>query len=108
MTLTEYMQNFYGMDREAYQEKFKEDSLELTQQYIMYQAIADAEGLNPTQEEIQEEIDYRVEAYHYESEEDYRENSDVELLREQIMRDKVMAFLKENGKIETITAQESE
>lgn len=108
MTLTEYMQSFYGMSEEDYQEKFQEDSLELTQQYIMYQAIADAEGLNPTEEEIQEEIDYRVEAYHYESEEEYRKNSDIELLREQVMRDKVMAFLKEKGKIETITAQKGE
>lgn len=108
MTLTEYMQNFYGMSEEDYQEKFQEDSLELTQQYIMYQAIADAEGLNPTDEEIQEEIDYRVEAYHYESEEEYRKSSDIELLREQVMRDKVMAFLKEKGKIETITEQKGE
>ena len=108
MTLTEYMQSFYGMSEEDYQEKFQEDSLGLTQQYIMYQAIADAEGLNPTEEEIQEEIDYRVEAYHYESEEEYRKNSDIELLREQVMRDKVMAFLKEKGKIETITAEKGE
>lgn len=108
MTLAEYMQNFYGMNEEAYKNKFMEDSLELTQQYIMYQAIADAEGLNPTEEEIQAEIDYRVEAYHYESEEDYRKNSDLELLKEQIMRDKVMNFLKENGKIETIEAEEGQ
>lgn len=107
MTLADYMQSFYGMDAEAYKEKFKEDSLELTQQYIMYQAIADAEGLNPTEEEIEEEIAYRVEAYHYESEEDYRKKSDIELLKEQIMRDKVMEFLKENGKIETEAAAEA-
>ncbi len=105
MLLAEYMESYYDMDEEAYRAKFEEDALELTQQYIMYQAIADAEGLNPTEEEIQAEIDYMVEAYHYESEEEYRRNSDVELLREQIMKDKVMAFLKENGKIETISAE---
>ena len=74
----------------------------------MYQAIADAEGLNPTEEEMQAEIDYRVENYHYESEEDFRKNSDIELLREQLMRDKVMDFLKENGKIETIPAKDGQ
>lgn len=106
MTLKDYMQSYYGMDEEAYRAKFQEDSLELTKQYIMFQAIADAEGLNPTEEEVQEEIDYRVENFHYESEEDYRKNSDIELLKEQLMRDKVMGFLKENGKIETIPKEE--
>lgn len=100
MTLEDYMLDFYGMEEVAYKEQFEKDSLELTQQYIMYQAIANAEGLNPTDEEIQAEIDYMVEAYQYESEEAYRENSDIELLKEQIMRDKVMSFLKENGNIE--------
>ncbi len=108
MKLNDYMQNYYGMDEETYKAKFQEDSLELTQQYIMYQAIADAEGLNPTEEEMQAEIDYRVENYHYESEEDFRKNSDIELLREQLMRDKVMDFLKENGKIETISAKDGQ
>ena len=106
MKLNDYMKNYYGMDEETYKAKFQEDSLELTQQYIMYQAIADAEGLNPTEEEVQAEIDTRVENYHYESEEDYRENSDIELLKEQLMRDKVMDFLKENGKIEAVSAKE--
>lgn len=105
MTLADYMKNFYMMTEEVYKEKFQKDSVELAQQYIMFQAIADVEGLNPTEEEIQAEIDYRVENYHYESEEEYRKNSDLELLREQIMRDKVMSYLKENGKIETIPAE---
>ena len=106
LNLTSYMQAFYGMDEETYKKQFEEDSVDLAQQYIMYQAIADAEGLNPTEEELQAEIDYRVEAYNYESEEEYRKSQDIELLREQIMRDKVMSFLKENGKIETVPADE--
>lgn len=77
------------------------------QQYIMYQAIADLEGLNPTQEQIQEEINSRVEAYNYESEEAYRESTDLEMLKEQLMKKNVMEFLKENGNIETTAAEES-
>lgn len=106
VTLEEYMQNYYGMDEEAYQEQFDSQALTSTQAYIMYQAIADVEGLNPTDEEIQEEIDYRVEAYGYDSEEAYRESTDVEVLREYLMRRNVVAFLKENGNITTTTASE--
>ena len=106
MTLAQYMQTYYAMDEEAYQKRFDEDALESTQQYIMYQAIADIEGLNPTDEEIQEEVDYRVEAYGYESEEAFKESTDMEVLREYLMRKKVLSFLKENGNITTTTQPE--
>lgn len=105
MTLAEYMKAYFDMDEEAYRAKFEEDGLELAQQYVMCQAIADAEGLNPTEEELQAEIDHLVEMYHYESEEEYRKITDIELLREQIMKDKVVDFLKANGKIEAISAE---
>ena len=108
MTLVQYMKTYYNLDEETYKKQFAEDAAELAQQYIMYQAIADAEGLNPTEEEIQEEIAFRVENSHYESEDEYRKNSDVEMLREQLMRNKVMSFLKEKGKIETIAADEGQ
>ena len=98
-TLDEYMLYYYGLDAAGAEEKFRADALTRAQQYIMYQAIADAEGLNPTEEQIQEEITSRVEAYNYESEEAYREDTDVEMLREQLMRRNVMEFLKENGNI---------
>lgn len=100
MILMQYMQSYYGMTEDEYNERFREDALTTAQQYIMYQAIADAEGLDPTDEQLQEEIDYRVEAYGYESEEAFKESTDVEMLREQLMRNNVMEFLKENGNIE--------
>lgn len=103
MTLKDYMQQYYGLDPDGYEEKFKTEAVTAAQQYIMFQAIADAEGLNPTEEQIQEEIDSRVEVYHYESEAKFRESTDMEMLKEQVMRRNVMEFLKENGKIEMIS-----
>lgn len=107
MTLVQYMQMYYGMSAEEYETRFKEDAMTAAQQYIMYQAIADIEGLNPTEEQIQEEVSSRVEAYNYESEEEYRKSTDLEMLREQLMKKNVMEFLKENGNIETTTAEVS-
>lgn len=107
MQLSQYMELYYGMSVQDYEARFKEDALEAVQQYIMYQAIADTEGLNPTDEQIQEEINSRVEAYNYESEEAYKESTDLEMLREQLMKKNVMDFLKENGNIETITVDDS-
>lgn len=100
MTLQAFMQTYYNMDEETYKAEFQSEALTGAQEYIMYQAIADIEGLNPTDEQLQEEINSRVEAYGYESEEAYRESVDMEMLREQVMRSNVMEFLKENGIIE--------
>lgn len=99
MTLQAFMQANYGMGEADYKERFQSEALTGVQEYIMYQAIADIEGLNPTEEQLQEEINSRVEAYGYESEEAYRESVDVEMLKEQLMRNNVMEFLKENGNI---------
>lgn len=99
MTLARYMLLSQGMDEDAYKEYFQEQALTKVQQYIMYQAIADVEGLNATDEQLQEEINSRVKAYGYESAEAYREDNDVETLREWIMARNVLGFLKENGSI---------
>lgn len=103
LSLSDYMQYFYGMDEETYTERFREDALRGAQQYIMLQAIADIEGLDATDEQLQEEITRRVEVYGFESEEAYREGTDVETLKEQLMRENVMEFLKENGNITAIS-----
>ena len=99
MTLDSYMQLSAGLDRDTYMEQFQTQAVKEVQQFIMYQAIADAEGLNPTEEEFQEEISSIVEVYGFESEETFRESTDMEMLKEQLMRRNVMDFLKENGNI---------
>ena len=106
MTLESYMLNSAGMDEATYKEQFKTEAVTEAQQYIMYQAIADAEGLNPTDEQLQEEIGSIVEVYGYESEEAFRENTDMEMFKEQLMRRNVMDFLKENGTILKTTVTE--
>lgn len=106
MTLDSYMQLAEGLDEAAYKEQFQAQAVKEAQQYIMYQAIADAEGLNPTDEQFQEEVSSIVEVYGFESEEAFRESTDMEMLKEQLMRRNVMDFLKENGTILRTTVTE--
>lgn len=106
MTLSDYMLYYRGMDEETSDAWFQENAQLQAQQFIMLQAIADIEGLNVTDEQLQEEITQRVEIYGFESEEAYREGTDVETLREQLMWENVMEFLMENGNITTITITE--
>ena len=99
MTLAQYML-YQGMDEDAYRAAFEEEGTQMAQRYIMYQAIADNEGLNPTEEEVAEEISAIMTVYGYASEEELKENVDEESLKEDMMRKKVLAFLKENGNIQ--------
>lgn len=100
MTLAQYMQLYQGMDETAYRAAFEEEGVRMTKQYIMYQAIADKEGLMPTEEEISGEMSALMTIYGYASEEELQKSVDVESLREDLMRKKVVAFLKENGNIQ--------
>lgn len=104
MTLAQYMQIYQGMDAEAYRAAFDEEGVRMTKQYIMYQAIADREGLVPTEDEVSGEISALMTIYGYASEEELKKSVDVESLREDLMRKKVVAFLKENGNIHETAA----
>lgn len=103
MTLAQYMQLYEGLDETGYRALFAEEGLRMTKQYIMYQAIADREGIAPTKEEVSEEITAMMTLYGYASEEELKKSVDVEAVEEDLMRKKVVAFLKENGNIQATT-----
>mgnify|MGYP001100169543 CR=1 FL=1 len=100
MSLMQYMQLYQGLDEAGYRTLFDEEGLRMAKQYIMYQAIADKEGLVPTEEEVAGEISSLMTIYGYTSEEELKKSVDVEALKEDLMRKKVIAFLKENGNIQ--------
>ena len=53
----------------------------------------------PTEEEVAGEVSALMTIYGYASEEDLEKSVDMESLKEDLMRKKVVAFLKENGNI---------
>ena len=99
MNLAQYMQLYQGLDEAGYRAVFDEQGERMTRQYIMYQAIADREGLMPTKEEIDEEASALMTLYGYASREELEKSVDMQSLEEDLMRKKVAAFLKENGNI---------
>lgn len=100
MSLAQYMQLYQGLDEAGYRALFDEEGMRMAKQYIMYQAIADKEGLVPTEEEVSGEVSALMTIYGYASEEELKKSVDMESLREDLMRKKVVAFLKENGNIQ--------
>ncbi len=99
MSLAQYMQFYRNLDEAGYRALFDEEGVRMAKQYIMYQAIADKEGLMPTEEEVAGEISALMTVYGYASEEELKKSVDMESLKEDLMRKKVVAFLKENGNI---------
>lgn len=106
MTLQQYMQIYQGLDEAGYRAAFDEQGMQMTKKYVMYQAIADREGLAPTEEEISEEISALMTIYGYSSEEELEKSVDMESFKEDLMRKKVVAFLMENGNIQETAAAE--
>lgn len=104
MSLAQYMQLYQGLDEAGYRALFDEEGVRMAKQYIMYQAIADKEGLAPTEEEVAEEISALMTLYGYASKEELEKSVDMESVKEDLMRKKVVAFLKENGKIQETAA----
>lgn len=104
MSLSQYMQQYQGLDEEGYRAVFDEQGMLMTKKYIMYQAIADQEGLVPTEEEISEEVSAFMTIYGYSSEEELEKSVDMESFKEDLMRKKVVAFLMENANIQETAA----
>ena len=104
MTLVDYLNRYYGLDATTYEGKLKEIALTRGQQYVMMQAIADKEGIQITDEDVDQEIQRRVEAYGYASADEYKKSTDVEALKEYLLANKVMDFLIENANVTTVPA----
>ena len=99
MNLDTFMMNYYNMDTENYMAVFEEDATTIAQQYIMFQAIAEAEGLIPTKEETAAAMEEQAKESGYEAVEAFQEDVGEEVFYEYLISEKVMEFLKSNAVI---------
>lgn len=99
VNLDTFMMNYYNMDKESYMEVFKEDATTMAQQYIVFQAIADTEGLSPSGDEVAAAMEEQVTDFGYDSVEAFKEEVGEEVFYEYLVSDKVMEFLKSNAVI---------
>lgn len=96
MTFDQLMQ-LYGMDEAAYTEEIRSQAVQSAKQYIILQAIADAENLNVTDEEWNKEIEAMAAVSGYESLEEFKELMDARGYKEYMMGLRVMEMLRENA-----------
>lgn len=99
-----YYASMYGYDLEIFlsiqgtsEDAIRESSVQAGQEIITMQAIAEAEGLSVTDEELDAEIESNAGSLGYDDVEEYRASLDVEGYREYMMSEKVLDFLLENA-----------
>ena len=99
-----YYASMYGYDLETFlsiqgtsEDAIRESSVQAGQEIITMQAIAEAEGLSVTDEELDSEIESNAGSLGYDDVEEYRASLDVEGYREYMMSEKVLDFLLENA-----------
>lgn len=107
MALSQYLSYYQGIDITANPNILKEYGKAMAQQIVMFQAIADAEGITITDAELEEEMEDRVSSYGYASVDEFKESVDIEFFRENLISQKVMDFLKENADITMVSAEEA-
>ena len=96
LTLAQMMQMMYGMDEDAYQEEFRNQAVEYAKQQIMIKAIADAEGLQVTEEEFRKDLETLAESG-YGTADELMEAVDAESYKEYMLGMKVLELLRENA-----------
>ena len=99
-----YYASMYGYDLETFlsiqgtsEDAIRESSVQAGQEIITMQAIAEAEGLSVTDEELDAEIESNAGSLGYDDVEEYRASLVVEGYREYMMSEKVLDFLLENA-----------
>lgn len=93
MDIDSYTMQYYGVDAATVTAKFGEDS---AKQGLVFQAIANKENLNVSDEELQTELEAKAVEYGVASVEELIGDTDKEDYRDFFMFEKVIAFLVEN------------
>lgn len=99
MDIESFLQQYMGLTQEEYKSQSIEYAVEAAKQSLVLQAIAAAEGISISDEEMQQAIDEYVELYNYKDEDDFRSQTNMDDFEEYILTSKVEEFLYENAKI---------
>lgn len=99
MEFTDFLTNFMGMTEDQFKEQTDTYAQDAAKQTLVLEAIAKAENLNLSAEELADAVTEYTKLYGYDSEEKFKEENDMIAFEEYILRAKVQKFLQENAVI---------
>lgn len=100
LKLEKYLE-IMGMDMPAFREQFKERAEQGVKSQLVIEKISAVEGINPTEEDVDEEIKKMSENYK-QAEEDFRQHlkpDDIEYIRNTLATKMTVEYLVENAKL---------
>lgn len=108
MEFEDFIQQYMGLTKEEFNKKASDYASTAAKESMVLKAIADAEGINLTEEEINEAIDKYVAMYAYNTAEEFIEDNDMDQFKEYILTSKVQKFLADNAVITEGSEEEAE
>ena len=97
MSTGEYVAAVYGGTADTYEDVLLEEAEMMALRYLMIGAIAEAEDISVTDEELEQILADEAAQFGYEDVEEYKEEMDVEAYREYLLVQKVIEFLADNA-----------
>lgn len=99
MEFTDFIQNYYGMTEEQFNSEVEVAAKSSTNQAMALALIAQKEGIEVTDEELEKSIQENYANFGYESAEAYKETGLSEDYRDYLTTDKVLNFIIDNAVI---------
>ena len=97
MDYATYLANYLGVDEAGLEEQITTYAPDAAKEALVIQAIAKAEGITISKDELDQAVKEAVELYGYESESDFKDNTDMDYYEESLLNTKVEEFLAENA-----------
>lgn len=99
MSLNDLVLAQYGIPESELEEAARPDAAESARESILMQAIANAEGLNPTEEELQQSLQEEAERLGFASAKEFQEEgiTSMALYRDALMVQNVLDFVREQA-----------
>lgn len=98
-TFEDYLQSYLRMDEQTFLSTIDSSANQIAKQSLVVLAIADTENLTVSDEELQDRINDKMLEYGYQKEKDLFETVTKQDIRDELLLEKVTAFLVENAVI---------
>ncbi len=93
MDFDSFLANYMGLDEAGFQEETSKYAETAAKESLVLQAIAKAENIEVTKEDLSQAVKEYVELYGYESEAAFKQDNDMDEFEEYILTSKVQEFL---------------
>lgn len=107
MDMEAYVYANYGVELVEYEAEIKEGAYEAARQAMLCKKIADVEGINISDKELEEAAEANYATLGYSTVEEFKAANDMEEYRDSMLLEKVLSFLVDNA-IVTEASQEAE